>query len=101
MGNFEMSFGLKYSFFKKKNYEISFEIKLLPKVVRLGHVGDSLANVVVLNSGFTIFSYSIVDVMDNDFTIIIIIICIRTFLHQNLFYIKTYLKIIETKIFTI
>ena len=47
------SFGLKYYF--KKNYENSFDFKLLPNLVHLGHVGNSLTNAVVLNSVFTIF----------------------------------------------
>ena len=63
-----MSFGLKYTI-SKKNYKISFETKLLPKVVRLGHVGESRANVVVLNSDFSIILNSIAVVMDNSLTI--------------------------------
>ena len=32
-------FWIKIGFFKKKNYKISFSLKVLPKVVLLGHVG--------------------------------------------------------------
>ena len=52
------SFGLKYHFSKKKKNQNSLHFKLLPKVVRLGHVGDNLANIVVLNSCFTIFEFN-------------------------------------------
>ena len=45
--------------FFKKNYKISFELKLLPKVVRLGQVGDDMANAAVLNNSFTMFLNSI------------------------------------------
>ena len=55
--------------FLKKNYKFSFELKLLPKVVYLGHLGDIMANIVVLNISFTIFLNSIAAVMDNDFII--------------------------------
>ena len=51
-------FWIKILFFKKKKKEISFEIKLLPKVVCLGHVCDNLANAAVLNSGFIIFEFN-------------------------------------------
>ena len=44
---------------KKKNYKISFELKLLLKVVRLGYIGDNMANAAVLNNDFTIFLNSI------------------------------------------
>ena len=37
------------------NYEISFDFKLLFNLIRLGHVGDSLANANVLNNVFSIF----------------------------------------------
>ena len=53
------SFGLKQCFKKKNNYKFSFELKLLPKVMRLGHVGDNMANVAILNNSFTIFLNSI------------------------------------------
>ena len=53
----------------KKNYKISFDLRLLSKVVCLGHVGDIMTNAAVLNNDFTIFLNSISFVMDNDFII--------------------------------
>ena len=40
-------------FVGKKNDELSFSAKLMPKLVYLGHVGFMLANVVVLDSVFS------------------------------------------------
>ena len=54
-----VEFWIKIVFFKKKNYKISFELKLLPKVVRLGYIGDNMTNAAVLNNDFTIFFNSI------------------------------------------
>ena len=34
-----MDFWIKIGFFKKKNYKISFSLKVLLKVVILGHIG--------------------------------------------------------------
>ena len=50
-----LEFWIKILFFQKKNYKNSLYLKLMPNLVRLGHVGNSLANVVVLNSDFIIF----------------------------------------------
>ena len=52
--------------FKKKNYKISFELELLPKVACLDHVGDSMANAIVLNNNFTISLNLITAILDND-----------------------------------
>ena len=41
------------SVFGEKNDEFSFSVKLMPKLVRLGHVGFMLANVIVLNKVFS------------------------------------------------
>ena len=46
-------FWIKIGFFKKKkNCKISFGLKVLPKVVRLGHVSNSKAISAVMDSGF-------------------------------------------------
>ena len=63
------SFGLKYYFFLKKIYKNSFELKLLPKVVRLGHLSYNMANTAVVNNGFIIFLKVIAVVMDSGFII--------------------------------
>ena len=42
-------------FQKKKIYKISFELKLLAKVIRLNHEDDNMSNVIVLNTSFIIF----------------------------------------------
>ena len=69
---------------------VSLYLNSIATVVDSGFTIFKTSIVAVLNSDFTIFSYSIAAVVDNNFTILIII-----------FYIKTYLKVIETKIFTI
>ena len=106
-------FWIKILYFKKKNYQSSFETKLLPsKVVRLGHVGDNRANADVLNNGFSIILNSIATVMDSSFTIFKMFNCrcpeqqLHHIYKKNIiiiiiFYIKTYLKFIETEIFII
>ena len=51
-------FLIKIFFFEKKIYEISFEIKLLSKIMYLDHIERYLVNAIVLNSGFTIFEFN-------------------------------------------
>ena len=38
---------------REKNDEFSFSVKLMPKLMRLGHVGLMVANTVVLESVFS------------------------------------------------
>ena len=40
-------------FVGEKNDEFSFSVKLMPKLMRLGHVGLMVANIVVLDSVFS------------------------------------------------
>ena len=42
----------------KKNDELSFLVKIMPKLVRLGHVGFMVANAVILDNVFSFKSTS-------------------------------------------
>ena len=73
---FQVKFWIKIVFLFKKNYKISFKLKLLYKIIRLDHIGDSMVNTIILNSDFIIFFNSIdsnfiifLNSIDSDFTI--------------------------------